>query len=150
MKKTIAFIILFALLLSPISCKSEPNAYKMLSEFVSAYGADGIIYSPTIEEGNDGYIRAGLVESIYLFSGNFPENYAILLNARTDLSSECGLFVCTDAEMLGAVEEMCIERIKLICQGDSRAFIKQSGEILFYSTMQDRERAEKIFNEIIR
>lgn len=151
MRKTIAFILFIAFsFLALYSCERERDAYNMLNEFVTTYGAEGVIYSPKVPEGDDGFIREGLVEKIYVFSGRFPDNYAIFLNSRPDFSSECGLFVCSDAEMLGMVEEMCLERVRLLCQGDDRAFVKRSGSAVFYSTMQDRERAEKIFSEIIR
>ncbi len=149
MKKIVALILLITLL-SLCSCRRERNAKEMLSEFILIYGAEGVIYSPEIPEGNDGYIRDGLIEKIYIFYGAFPENYAIFLNAHTDFSSECGLFICTDAEMIDRVEEMCLERIRLLAMGDDRAFVKQSGNVVFYSTMSDRKRAEKVFNEIIR
>lgn len=151
MKKLISTILLlisFSLLFS--SCKRNSDAYKMLNEFILTYGAEGIIYSPKVPEGNDGYIRDGLIEKIYRFHGGFPENFAIFLNTHPDYSSECGIFVCSDVEMRYRVEEMCLERIKLLATGDKRAFVKRSGNIVFYSTMPDRDRAEKIFNEIIR
>ena len=150
MKKIISVIILVIFLLSLSSCKRNRDAYEMLNEFILTYGAEGIIYSPKVPEGNDGYIRDGLIEKIYRYHGGFLENYAIFLNAHPDYSIECGIFVCCDVEMCERVEEMCLERIKLLATGDKRAFVKRSGNIVFYSTMPDRDRAEKIFNEIIR
>jgi hypothetical protein len=151
MKKTIALILFIVILsFSLCSCERQQDAHKMLNEFIFTYGAEGIIYSPKISEGYDGYIHDGLIKKIYRFYGVFPENYAIFLNAHPDFSVECGLFICTDADMVDRVEEMCFERIKLLAMGDDRAFVKQSGRVVFYSTMPDRDRAEKIFNEIIR
>ena len=151
MKKKFSLIICICICILPLSsCSREYDAYSMLCEFVSAYGAEGTVYSPIVPEGEDGYIYEGLVERIYLFSGEFPENYAIFLNSHPDYSSECGIFVCSDAEMLSMVEEMCLERIGLLCGRAENAFLKKSGNLCFYSTMQDRVRAEKIFNEIIR
>lgn len=150
MRKLIASILLVIMFLSLCSCNSERGAYSMLCEFVSGYGAEGVIYSPHIPEGEDGYIRDGFMEKIYLFSGKLPVNYAIFLNSRPDFSSECGLFICSDAEMTLMVEEMCIERVRLLCQGDDRGFVKRSRNAVFYSTMKDRARAEKVFSEIIR
>ena len=150
MKKIISAILLAIFLLSLNSCKRNRDAYEMLNEFVLAYGADGIIYSPTVTEGNDGYIRDGLIDKIYRFHGGFPTNYAIFLNGHPDYSVECGIFVCTDVEMCERVEEMCLERIKLLAMGEKHAFVKRSDTVVFYSTMPDRDRAEKIFNQIIR
>lgn len=151
MKKVIALIVFISVLsLLLFSCGREHDAHRMLSEFVRAYGADGIIYSPQIPEGSDGYIFDGLINKIYIFHGIFPDNYAVFLNSRADVASECAVFVCTDADMTDMVEEMSLERVRLLASGDSRAFVKRSGNIVFYSTMPDRDRAEKIFNEIIR
>ncbi len=150
MRKIIAFILCISLCLCLTSCEQNPDAYALLGEFAAVYGAQGVIYSPKISEGNDGYVYEGLVEKIYVFSGRFPDNYAILLNSRPDFSSECAIFVCTDVEMLYMVEEMCLERIRILCGRDECAFVKRSGSIVFYSTMKDREKAERIFSEIIR
>ena len=150
MKKILSLIIALCLFASLTSCSPERDAYSMLGELVTTYGAEGVIYHPAATEGEAGFVYDGLLQKIYLYSGAFPEDYAVFLNSRHDSSSECGVFICTDAEMLGAVQEMCLERIALLCQNDSRAFVKRYGMTVFYSTMQDRERAEKIINEIIR
>ncbi len=150
MKKTIAIIIcITTICLSLCSCRREENAYDLLCEFTSAYGADGVIYSPNVPEGKEGYIYDGLMERIYIYSGSLPANYAVMLNSRTDVYSECGIFICSDAEM-PFVEEMCLERVWLLAEGEDHAFVKRSKHICFYSTLRDRSRAEKIFSEIIR
>ena len=145
-----SLLILLAFLLNLTSCAQEHDALDLLSEFVDAYGADGVIYSPKIAEGNAGYITEGLIESVYVFSGDLPENYAIMLSSGTESFSECGVFVCDGGEDLLSVEEMCLERIKLLCGRDGRGFVKISGMTVFYSTMKDRERAEMLWREIIR
>ena len=151
MKKLLSFILILALLTSAFcSCIREMDAYSILYEVVGSCGGEGVIYSPNIAEGNGSYIRDGLLEQIYLFSGDFPEDYAIFLNTHPDFSSECGVFICSDAEMTNMVEEMCIERVRLLCKADPRGFVKRSRNIVFYSTMKDREAVEKIFNETIR
>ncbi|MBO7196799.1 MAG: hypothetical protein J6V80_05715 [Clostridia bacterium] len=150
--RKIVILLLCVSLLCPLlsSCRADPDAYSMLSSFINTYGAEGTIYSPNIHEGNPGYVYDGLMEKIYLFSGDFPTNYAVFLNGRTDTTSECAIFVCSDAEMMAMVEEMCLERIRLLSFGGDHAFVKRSSNICFYSTLQDRARAEKIFSQIIR
>lgn len=151
MKKLLALIISISLLsLSLCSCEGEHDAYGMLREFVSSYGAEGIIYSPTVPEGSDGYVYEGFIEKVYILCDSLSDNYAVFLNSRTDFSSECAIFVCDDGRMLRSVEEMCLERVRLLCPGDDRGFVRTSGRICFYSTMQDRALAEKIFSQIIR
>lgn len=151
MRKIVFLIITLSLLLSVLtSCTQQRDAYGMLNEFITAYGAEGVIYSPCISEGEVGYVQDGLEEKIFVFSGRFPENYAIFLNSRTDKPSECGIFVCEDAAMLAMMEEACLERIKLLGQGGDHTFVKRRGDVVYYSVMQDKERAEALLREIIR
>ena len=150
MNKILSLLLLLCMVFSLTSCEKNVDAYDLLTEFISTYGAEGIIYSPIVPEGDDGYVRDGLTKRIYLYSGEFPENYAIFFNGHTDFSSECAVFVCTDADTLAMVEEMSLERIRLVASGADHAFVRKSGSICFYSTMKDRARAEKIFSEIIR
>ena len=151
MKKTIILILCISLLCPLLSsCAKEPDAYTLLHDFVQVYGAEGIIYSPKMEEGEAGYVYDGLMEKIYIFSGDLPTNYAVLLNSRILDPSECAIFVCTDAEMMTMIEKMCLERIRLLSLGSDHAFVKRSANICFYSTLPDRARAERVFSQIIR
>ena len=151
MKRLLSILLVFIFIfLSLVSCSTKKDAYEMLSEFVTSYGVEGIIYSPRFSEGEQGYVSDGLVERIYILSGKFPDNYAIFLNTHVLSTAECGVFVCDSANTLADVEEMCIERIRLLSGGEDNAFVKISGMTVFYSTMKDRERTEKIWREIIR
>ena len=150
MKKLVCITLLISLAFGLFSCKKQYDAYGMLWEFVRAYGAEGVIYSPAIPEGEDGCVTEGLIEKIYVYSGRFPENYAIFLNSHADYGSECGVFVCENADMALMVEEMCLERIRLLGRGSEIAFVKRDGNVIFYSTMSQRDRAEKIWRQIIR
>ncbi len=150
MKKLISLALILALSLFTLTaCKAEPSADELLREFISAYGASGVIYSSECVEGDEGYLPEEMLGKIYVFSGRFPENYAIFLNSRAGYGSECGIFVCNDTEMRLSAEEMCLERIRLL-SGDDNAFLTRSGRVVFYSTMQDRAKAEAIFKEIIK
>ncbi len=150
MKKTLSLILFVALLLSFVSCAATEDARDLLTQFVMAYGAEGIIYSTGIPEGEEGHLPDGLIEKIFVFSGKLPENFAIFLNSHADFGSECGVFVCSDVNELEVAREACLERISLLGRGGSNAFIKSCDNIIFYSTMQDRARAEGIWREIIR
>ena len=150
MMRLVSLFVLLSLLGTLLSsCYEEPSAYEKLTEFVRAYGAEGVIYSPFIPEGSDGHLPPLLVEKIYRFSGNLPDNFAVLLNPRTDMFFECGVFVCDGADGLSSVTETCRERVKLLCGGDARGFSRISEMTVFYSTLSDRARAERIWREII-
>ena len=143
------FIILSLLVASLCSCGGEPDAYEMLKEFVYVYGAAGVVYSPRIPEGQEGYLPPELIDRIYRYSGHMPDNFAVLLNSHTDAFYECGVFVCTDADSLSAITETCFERVRLLSGAGDNAFVKVSGMTVFYSVLRDRDRAEKIWREII-
>lgn len=148
MRKTICLFLILSLLFALLSCGEEKDAYSMLTDFASAYGVEGIIYSPCVSEGEPGYMREGLAERVFLFSGRFTDNYAVLLNSRTESASECGIFVCPDALTQLSAEEACLERIRLL--GGDNGFVKTKGRIVYYSTLKDRDRAERLFSEIIK
>lgn len=150
MKRLLIFTLALVLTLSMlVSCEAEPSSDELLREFISTYGAEGVIYSSECAEGDVGYLPRETLAKIYIYSGRFPENYAIFLNSRAGYGSECGVFVCDDADMRLSVEEMCLERIRLLSGGDN-AFVTRSGNIVFYSTMKERGRAEEIFKKIIK
>ena len=149
-KKCILFSVVFLLIFLLFSCSEDLDADKLLGEFIAAYGAEGVIYSPTVSEGDNGYIDEGFVDRIYVYEGEFPENYAIFLNSHPYFGSECGVFICANDYERELVTEMCEERIELIGRTDGVAFILRSGNVIFYSTFEDREMAEALWRKIIK
>ena len=147
MRKLLSLILLAALLLPSIcACRASPTAEELMREFIDAYGAEGIVYHSGCTEGDEGYLAPEKLGIIYQYSGRFPEDYAIFLNSRPDYGSECAFFVTRDVEERIATEQMCLERLRLLGGG----FVKRSGYIVFYSTMREGERAEQIFEKIIK
>ena len=147
MKKILFVILLSASLLpSLFSCGREQTAEEMMRDFISAYGAEGVVYHSGCAEGDEGYLAPEKLAIIYQFSARFPTDYAIFLNSRAEYGSECAFFVTRDAEQRAATEEMCRERLRLLGGG----LLKRSRNVVFYSTMSDGDRAEQIFNQIIK
>ena len=149
MKRFISFVLLVAVTLSLFSCEKKVEAKDLLSDFLTLYGADGVIYSPEMLEGEEGYIPDGFVERLYIFNRPFPENYALYFNSRPDCYYECGVFVCQSSDELKQIEEACLERIRLL-SAKERAFVSVNNNVVFYSTMKNKERAGKVWREIIR
>lgn len=147
MKKIFIVLLCVAFAFSAISCSHERTTVELVTAFIHAYHADGIIYSPTVPEGEDGYIDEELFDRIYVHTGVHPADYSIFLSSHTDSRSECGAFNCRDAEMLASVTQMCEERVRLL--DAERGFVVRSGMLVFYSTMSDGERARRIWNGII-
>ena len=149
MRKILIFLTLFFLLIALNSCARELDATELLSEFVYTYGAEGVIYSPHVSEGSDGFVYEGLTERIFVYDGEFPENYAVLLNSRAGYGGECGVFVCEDADEWEMVSDICRERVALLSGGEGGLIIRSRG-VIFYSTLKDNERAEDIWYKIMR
>ena len=147
MKRIICLIISLILIFSAVSCQNERGAYELLSSFVHAYRAEGIVYSSYANEGEEGYIDRELFDKIYVHSGRVPDDFSIFLASHTDSYSECGVFNCRDAQMLSEVVEMCEERVRLL--DSERGFVSRSYNTVFYSTMRDKERAKRIWEGII-
>ena len=150
MRRIVAFFLIITLCLSLFSCTAEPDSFEMLKDFIKAYGASGVIYSPHIPEGREGYIPKGFIEKIYVFSGDFPDEYAVFLNSRPEYGYECALFICSDAATLDMMEEASLERIALLDGRGERSFVKRTSNSIFYSTMKDKKRAEALWREMIR
>ena len=148
MKKACLLIILFLSFGLFCSCGRSYDAHEILTEFRDAYGAEGIIYSPTVAEGEEGYLDADLGEKMFAHSSDLPRDYAVMLNSHPDTPSECGVFICTDDGELRAAEAAALERIDLL--GGDRGFVLRQGRVVFYSVMSDSDRARKIFKEIMR
>ena len=148
MRKIICLCFIFTLLLALVGCREEQNAYDILSEFVTDYGAEGIVYSPSVSEGSPGYISDRLVERAFLFTEGLGDNFALLLNTHIDKPSECGVFVCSDDEEVRLAEEICLERVRLL-SGEG-GFVKKRGRVVYYYLLSDHDRAERIFREIIK
>ncbi|MBQ7387053.1 MAG: hypothetical protein IJW03_02685 [Clostridia bacterium] len=147
MKKTLLFLFTLIFTLSLVSCSEERSADELMSEFLESYGAEGIVYSPRRAEGEDGYIDSALFHKIYVLETTLPRDFAIFLNSHTSSDSECGVFICDSTAQRIEIEEMCLERMTLL--SSEYSFISRSGNVVFYSTMTDKTRTERIWHSVI-
>lgn len=122
----------------------------MLEEFLYTYGIDGIIYSPSVPEGKDGYITEELFDKIYVYEGSLPENSAIFLNPRTDEYIECAIFITESEQERAAITDMCTERIHLIDSAGKHSFILRSNNVVFYSALPNKDKAKAVIEKILR
>ena len=148
MKKISCLFIVIAILFSAISCSDRRSAYELLSSFADAYGVDGVVYSSSISEGNDGYIDIDLFRKIYAWGDEFPQDFAVLLNSHTDSRAECAVFICRDGAELDDMYEMCRERLRILAVPE-QSFIVRTGMTLFYSAMPDAQRAKDVWHRVI-
>ena len=144
MKRVIFLLLILALLLTLVSCGKDPDAHAVVSELISAYGAEGIIYSSGIPEGEEGYIDEALFRMIYSTEEPPPENYAVFLNSHAGYGAECGVFVSRDAAQTEQILALCRARIALLDPRGECGVVIKRGNAVFYSTLRDSERAERL------
>lgn len=145
MKRVLILLFLSIFLFSGCTEVKDPTA--ALSDFVSAYGAEGIIYSTEIKEGQEGYISPDTAKTIF-GTTDLPDSYALFLNTHLDYASECGAFLARGD--LGEVISLCKRRINILDREGKHSFIAIYGDVVFYSTMTDKERAQKIADVVFR
>ena len=146
MKRILILLFLYVFLLT--SCGKAPDITAKTQEFVTSYGASGTVYSTAFREGESGYISPDLEEK--LFGSEVSEvEYTVFLNTHLDYASECGAFL-VDPSRRGAIIELCRRRISLLDPEGGHSFIRIYGGVVFYSTMQDRARAEHFADLIFK
>ncbi len=141
-------VLLFLCIFVFTSCGDAPDITAGLEEFVISYGASGVVYSTKYKEGEEGYIDEHLEERLF-GSEACDIEYAVFLNTHLDYASECGAFLVPESRKNDIIE-LCQRRISLLDHEGGRSFIRIYGNIIFYSTMQDRERAEHFADLIFK
>lgn len=151
MKKILSFFTFISLILSLFSCgKEPPSAERLLSDFISSYGAFGVIYSKEVPEGERGYIDGSFFSTLYGDEADFESDYAVFLSSSIDEISEVGVFAVRDESSRIYAEQLCRKRLTLLTKmgyGDSSVLLVR-GQVIFYSTLPDPERAERIWLDI--
>ena len=151
MRKTAALILLFCYLFLLPSCgEISESASSLLCVFAEAYGADGIIYSPDVAEGEAGYVDSNFFRVLFGGEADFESDYAVFLSASLEAVYEAGVFVCRDDTSLLYAEELLRDRISLLSKmgyAGSPILIRR-GDTVFYSTLPDARRAEDIWRDI--
>ena len=139
MKKLLLLPFLCLFILS--ACSPPPPPVDLLSEFVSSYGAEGVIYHSEAKAGENGYLSPELA-SLAFGDRELPSSYAILLNVHLDTATECGLFLIKGDRR--ECIELCTVRTSLLDKSGERSFISIYGDYIFYSTLSDKERAKRL------
>ena len=147
MKKLFALIILCAVALTFSSCGAKGRtAEELLSEFVSSYGAGGVIYSS--EAGGEWeYADGEFFAALYGATADFESGFAVLLSSSLDCVYEAGVFVTHDTTSRLYAEELCRKRLDLLIKmgaSDTPLLIKRKN-VIFYGCLPDAERAERLW-----
>ncbi len=158
MKKLLALIIILSTLVLCLSaCAEERSALAICREFAAAYGVEGAIYSPTVREGEEGYVREGFFESLYGEPQDSVGDYALLLISDLDEIGEVGIFICEsdyDALLVTEMQECRLENIRRVAASAGMsfpegAFVMRKNKCVVLCAIADAERAERILRRVI-
>ncbi len=144
----VSLLLLCCLLISSfVSCGEPPEAFGLLSSFISSYGTSGVLYSPNISEGERGYIDENFFVTLYGCEADFESDYAVFLSSSIDSVFEAAVFVTNDESSEIFACELAHERLLLLSEmgfGDNSLLLVRGG-VVFYSTLPDAPRAERIW-----
>ena len=156
-RKITAFILLFSLAASLLSCSEKRSARALMREFSIAYGIDSPIYSPDVREGEEGYINSGFFSELYGEGEEWVSDFAVVLLSDLEAASECGVFICYTDYDARQVSEMLRRRIELVRSvaaisglslpdGD---FVYREGIVVVMAILPRTDTARKLWGEIL-
>ncbi len=139
------------------ACSETKSADYIMGEFVSAYGAGGVIYAKSVPEGESGYADSDFFPTMYGEGEDCVSDYAVLLLSDMDTVGECAVFICYSEYDAILVSDMCTRRLSLLrslmgsvdVSFTEDAFIRRYGRVVVMCALSDNERAERIFDRII-
>ena len=149
LRRFFSLLVIASILSSLVSCSYECSAYSVLSEFKALYGAEGTVYAFGLPEGDDGYLELELYEKIYDTKGAVSREFAIFLNPRPELGPECAIFVCSGEEERAEALELSVKRMSLIDPEGKCSLLIRAKNIVFYSTLKDKQRASRPFYDVL-
>ena len=149
-------IALLGALLSLCSCGDEPSALDLALEFKESYGIEANIYHPSAHEGESGFVSEGFFESLYGDYSGSVSDFAIILLSDGERISECAVLDCAsdhDATLMADAMYDRIELIRSVSDDDAcldGAFVKRRGLIIVMCAVTDNQRAELIWEKILK
>lgn len=151
MRKTVSVLLLLALLISLASCGGEYSAYTVACELAESYGGFGTVYAECVAEGDDGYVDGDFFKTLYMTDPDPETDYAIFLSGGLDKPCEFGIFIAKDASSYLAVRELISKRLDMLSAVGylENSQVLRHGYTVFYSTLPDTERAERLFRSIV-
>ena len=152
------FVCALSMLFCLCSCGGEArDASALMREFTSAYGFGGVIYSPSVREGEAGYTDDRFFESVWGEGAEYVSDFAVIFSSSLDKSGECAVFICYNDFDAARVCEMIYRRFDLIaslgivtdtsCLEDS--FVLRRGRAVVASALSDNERARNVWKKIV-
>ena len=157
-KKLILLLCIGALFCSMLSCGSiERSALELMREFTEDYGWEGVIYSPSVREGEAGYADEAFFESVWGEGVEYVSDFAVVFSSSLDKSGECAVFICYNDFDAARVSEMIYRRFDLIASlgivldtsSLNDSFVLRRGRVVVASALPDNDRAKSVWKRII-
>lgn len=153
-KKAAALAAVAALLLSLVSCSRERSAYTIMQSFLREYGAEIVIYSPSVVEGEEGYVGDDFFETLFIYGEEYVTDYAAALASDVFSVFECDVILCESEYGADKLEEFCRDRLQLLERVSKLSgigfpdgsFVKRYGTVVVLSAISDNARAQRIFD----
>ncbi|MBQ9070815.1 MAG: hypothetical protein IJY23_05665 [Clostridia bacterium] len=129
----------------------------IMTEFCERYGREAVIYSPSVREGESGYVTEDFFLAVY---GEEPESvsdFAVVFYSDLDSIGEAAVLICyTDYDALRATDTLRrrIDLLKTLGTGQdtsslSDAFVMRSGRVVVMCALFDNGRARKCMEKIL-
>ena len=154
----ISLIVIVALFFSLSSCKEERTAVELMNEFLDSYGIESVIYSPSLSEGDVGYVDEKFFESVYGEASDSVIDYAAVFVTDTVSVGECAIFICASRYDAVVVSEICLMRIDMIASisgfsdtsSITGSFVTRNKNIVFMSVLSDNSRSKSAITRILK
>ena len=153
-----AFLLFLCLLLTALSsCGAKESPYDIVCALRDGCAVGGVIYAPSVPEGETGYCDGSFFAVLYGEDGAGVRDYAVLLLGRADMVGECAVFVCRSAYDAIQVAAMCERRLDLLrsLSGTTDISPAKDGFILRRDTyvamcaLPDNERARRLLGHLL-
>ena len=154
---TLVIAISFLSVFSLASCEEKRTAALLMHEFCSARGMDPVIYTPSANEGEPGYVRSGFFDELYGEGESLVSDFAVVLLSDLARISECGVFICYtdyDALLMTDVLQRRIELVRSVAavsglRLSDGAFVYREGRAVVMCALSEPEDARKLWRTIL-
>ncbi len=148
MKKTLSLILLISLVFLT-SCSQERHAEAIALEFCRVYPLEARVYSSLSSEYEDGYIDEEMLTALYGDAEVPTEEFALILYGKVSTVQEIGVFIAKTSDERMELYELATNRIELLSSfAEGEGFIRKYRDVFVYGFVDDRARAERIFDGI--
>ena len=148
MKGFLALLIISSILFIS-SCSEKPCAEDVILCVCREYPIDATVYSSERAEGEEGFIDAEMLDTLYGTSEMPTGEFALVLYGKVDTVREIGVFVTDRGDDVIALVELIGRRMDFLSSvSDGEGFLKKYRGAVVYAFVSDAERIEAIFDGV--